>query len=108
LLKGRRNLRRAVIPEGVTEVAADAFAGCVLLSELQLSSTVTSLWAGGLWRNVPVLRILLFPQVRSLGWRCFKGCLRLSEVELQEGLEVLEGGAFSGCRSLRSVHLPAV
>ena len=41
LVKARRNLRRAAIPEGTAAIAADAFAERVLLNELSIPRSVS-------------------------------------------------------------------
>ena len=36
----------------------------------------------------------------------FAGCSSLSTIDLPEGLEVIEAGAFEGCSALASVRIP--
>ena len=59
LVKARRNLREARIPEGTSMIAADAFYERVMLQNVEIPSTVT-----------------------YLGWRAFKGCSGLTKIRI--------------------------
>ena len=46
-----------------------------------------------------------------VGWICldaFYGCTNLALVEIAEGPELIEEGAFCGCESLREIQIPAL
>ena len=64
LVKARRNLRKAIIPEGTTMIAADAFYERVLLREVKIPSSV-----------------------KYLGWRAFKGCSGLTAISIPESVK---------------------
>ena len=71
------------IPEGVTEVAPEAF------------------------RDQPNLWAVKCPaSLRRIGEGAFQGCTDLKEVKLQEGITELEAGAFEDCIRLESCELP--
>ena len=61
------------------------------------------------WRKTcgqTIESIVLPDSIKEVGWRAFMSCGKLNNVELNEGLEDLEGGAFLGCTSLKELHLP--
>ena len=89
---------RVVVPDGVTEIDDEAFAGCEHVEETAMP------WGG---------------RIKSVH---YDGCEHLTEVILPEGLErigvdafmncgdltkIIERSAFEGCCSLRELHLPS-
>ena len=74
LVKARRNLRKAIIPEGTTMIAADAFYERVLLREVKIPSSV-----------------------KYLGWRAFKGCSGLTAISIPESVKTIGWHCFEGC-----------
>lgn len=92
LVKARRNIREAIIPEGIRTIAADAFFEHVLLSHADIPASMEKIG----WRafaDCTGLRSIRVPgNVKSIGWHCFKGCSRLVLAVLEEGVEELENG----------------
>lgn len=79
----RYKIKRVVIPEGVTCIEDEAFAGCDCLEEVSLPLSL-----------------------RQLGKAAFKGCKSLRELSLPDGIEQVGEGAFEGCSSLAEVTFP--
>lgn len=75
--------RRAVIPEGVTDIDLEAFSYCNVLEELTLPRTL-----------------------HTIGVRAFYGCHSLTALNLPDGLMRIRGYAFAQCRALKSVIIP--
>lgn len=75
---------RVVVPEGVTRIAEEAFAG-----------------------NEAVDRVLLPESVREIGAEAFRDCLLLQTIRLPEGLMRIGPRAFENCVKLIRIHLPA-
>lgn len=46
-------------------------------------------------------------QVKSIGEDAFCWCVSLKEIDIPEGVEILDGAAFSYCEMLERVHLPS-
>lgn len=73
-----------VVPEGVTEIGDNAFAGCVELQELTL------------------------PQgLETIGASAFSYCESLTQLTLPESVRSIGGLAFNGCSNLVISHLPS-
>lgn len=66
----------------VTELAAQAFAGCRMTG------------------------VALPRSLTAVGDYAFRRCERLTEIDLPEGLTALGAGAFSGCGALKTVRVP--
>lgn len=93
------------VPDGVTEIAANAFS----FSELEHLFLPDGLHTIGnlAFEYCNHLRGVRFPKgLRKIGWYAFKGCTDLLAVKLEEGLRFLDAHAFSGCRSIIAVTLP--
>jgi hypothetical protein len=54
-----------------------------------------------------VFRVIVDPSVKEIGARAFKKCTRLMNVELCDGLELIDREAFSGCTSLKQISIPS-
>ncbi len=71
------------LPEDLTTIEANAFAGCTGLEQIDLPATVTTIGTGA-----------------------FKGCLGFKELELPDTLQKIEDEAFQGCSNLERLVLP--
>ncbi|EJK52374.1 hypothetical protein THAOC_28357 [Thalassiosira oceanica] len=54
-----------------------------------------------------VTHVRIAPHVENFPIAAFRGCDKLIELQLNEGLQVIESAAFMGCTALRSVIIPS-
>lgn len=80
---GSGGVRHLIIPEGIRSVADDADFHCY-------------------WHCIKTPSTL-----RSIGRMAFATCHCLEELNLSEGLEKIDFGAFSECRRIKSLYLPS-
>lgn len=123
------NLKSVIFPEGLTEIHQEAFRDCLVLSSVVLPETLVSIDLEA-FRNCNEIRSIAFPRsLKNIGQSAFQSCgletlfipatltnwegasffdnnLYLTTVVMEEGLEVIGSGLFSGCRKLESVTLP--
>lgn len=78
LILGGRN---SVIPEGTTQIASGAFAGCDMLTEIDIPDSVTTIMP-----------------------KAFTGCIMVSKLKISKNLVELEG-AFEGFTSLTNITI---
>ena len=71
------------LPEGVTSISMNMFAGCTSLKEVTLPKSV-----------------------KSIGVSAFHGCTSLQNITIPEGVTSIEDNAFYNCPSLLDVELP--
>lgn len=83
LLKYLGSESRVAVPEGITRIAEEAFAG-----------------------NEAIDRVILPDSVRRIGAEAFRDCLLLQKIVLPDGLEGIGPGAFENCVKLIRMHLP--
>lgn len=78
-----QNLKKVTLPDSVTAIEAQAFAGCENLESVVLSN-----------------------QIEEIGKEAFIQCKKLKEIKLPDSLKVIHESAFLGCSKLEKVVLP--
>ena len=116
------------IPDGVTTIGKDAFAGCDSITNVTVPASVDSIGAGAFKGCENLTEVTLPDNLTSIGGSTFEGCKDLEEVELPDNLKTIGenafagsgltnvtvpenvdsigAGAFKGCESLTEVTLP--
>ncbi len=106
--KHNRYIESVSIPEGVSVIKAEAFAGgknlrTVILSAGSNIGLSQSVFAGcGRLREVANSN-----HINSIGAQAFADCTSLQSIDLGKDLHRIGEGAFANCRSLTSVALPS-
>ncbi len=94
------------IPYGVTEIKEGQFEGFSNLVSVSIPETVTSIgenaFAGSSLESITIL-----DSVESIGDRAFIGCHNLTSVSI-ENVEIIGRGAFEGCYNLESITIPFI
>ena len=89
------------VPEGVTEIADEAFMYCQSLSAISLPSTLTKI-GDCAFKSCESLQAITIPEsVRSIGDSAFEDCYNLYDVVLPENIRIADS-AFKGCGGLHS------
>lgn len=103
------HLREIHISDGIREIGARAFSGCVNLSSLEIPDSVTSIGEHA-FSNCGVKELILSSAVESVGYACFADSIALESVIFEEGasISVLEKTLFMGCVNLRRLVLPQI
>ena len=120
--------RNVVIPEGITAIAAGAFAksgiisvklpvtlrrlesafeGCDLLEKIIIPEGVTVIKNRTFLGCHKISKVVLPSTIESIGDSAFSYCENLSEIDLPVGLVSIGNSAFYGCKSLESIEIPA-
>ena len=84
LFNGYSNLKKVILPEGITKIGNSAFRDCILLSSINIPSTVT-----------------------AIGQYAFYGCNAFTEITLPDGIITMDASCFSRCTLLKSINIPA-
>ncbi|MGN0346531.1 MAG: leucine-rich repeat domain-containing protein [Lachnospiraceae bacterium] len=93
-----------VIPDGITTIGANAFAGNTNIRSVTVPEGVTAIEKGAFSGASKLQGISLPDSLRSIGDSAFDGCICLSAVSVGKGLNHLGNGVFSGCTSLSEVQ----
>lgn len=99
-------LTGVLMPDSITELGANAFAGCTSLKYVLCPQAAEI--GDFAFSNCTSLRRIELPQrMGTLSSYVLNNCTSLEEITLREGLLEIGTGAFSGCTSLKSLHIPA-
>lgn len=119
-----------VIPDNVTSICRDAFAGNDKITSVKILSNVkecgtdafsycqnlvsvdynadTPYIPGECFGNCPSLeKVTMSDNIIGIDYSAFSGCSKLKDVTLSKKLQSIEESAFSGCRNLDSINLPS-
>lgn len=99
-------LRRVVIPDGVTTIGNHAFNGCENLREVLIPESVTSIGDMAFASCHKLERVLLPNGIKRLGTGTFSSCYSLRDINLPESLEAMGKSVFSDSQSLSKISLP--
>lgn len=94
-----------VIPNGVTTIGNNAFAGCGLTS-IAIPGSVISIGGNAFFDCKDLTSVSISEGVTSIGERAFSGCSALTSITIPESATNLGDAVFIGCRSLTSVTIP--
>ena len=95
-----------VIPDGVTSIAYDAFAGCSGLTSVNIPNSVTYLGAETFYGCRNLASVTISNGVTSILVGVFHNCTALASVEIPNSVTSIDSYAFASCRSLTSVEIP--
>ena len=105
LLSADKNIKTAVIPDGVTTIGDKAF-WCSSLTSIHIPDSVTSIEKGAFnWCN-SLTSIHIPDSVTTIGDRAFFCCRSLTSIHIPDSVTTIGEGAFSSCRSLTSINIP--
>ena len=102
--QGCSSLTSIDIPDGVTSIGADAFAGCSLTS-IDIPDGVTIIQSGT-FAGCNLTSINIPDGVTSIGASAFSDCSSLVSIELPDGLDSIAENTFGDCSSLTSIDIP--
>ncbi len=103
---GIETIDRVILPESLREIGAEAFRGCLLMQTIALPKGLCRIGAGAFEGCVKLLRIEIPEQIDVLEDRTFRHCRALQEIQLPEGLQKVGESAFYGCSGLKKIQLP--
>ena len=94
------------LPESVTAIGANAFQGCVGLTEIHIPQQVTSVGSAAFGQCRELTEVSLPDGITEINGSVFYGCEKLKTVVLPESLTLIDNSAFFGCTSLTQITLP--
>ncbi len=94
------------VSSGVTGLGAHCFSGCVNISEIILSKTVSSIGSYA-FAGTGIVNLSLSQGLTRIGISAFENCTKLSNVVFPSSLEGIGESAFKNTPSLKSVYIPS-
>ena len=96
----------ALIPKGVTEIKAYAFACYTSLTSVVIPDSVTSIGRDAFYKCESLTSVTISGSVTSIGKDAFSWCKGLKSVTILTGVKCIDETAFAWCESLTSVTIP--
>ena len=96
----------AIVPDGVTVLASDAFCECYSLTSIALPTSLVTIGRNA-FCNCYCLRSITLPDgLAVIGADAFSGCFSLASITLPESVREIGDSAFLDCSALTTVVLP--
>lgn len=90
-----------------TDFPISYFNNCISLTDVALPDSLDRMYAGWQFVDCKSLKSIKIPvKVDSIGNSCFSGCTALTDVDMPEGLLVIDDNTFKNDTSLVSIHVP--
>ena len=106
LIKCNLDERIIKIPDGVTEISGEAFAGCSGVVEISIPDEVKKIGFKAFGECNSLEKIKLPDSVQEIEDVAFSGCVALKEINIPDGIEYIGECAFDGCSLLKEINLP--
>lgn len=103
---GCREVTGVVIPKGVTSIGEGAFHHCTGLKSVALPQGVTNIHACTFDNCTGLEQVDIPGSVRRIGEYAFSNCRNLTRIVIPEGVRRIERGTFAGCMALTKIVLP--
>ena len=94
------------IPDSVTSIGNDAFAGCRNLTSITIPDGVTNIGYSAFYDCNNLTSITIPDGVTSIGGGAFAGCRNLTSITIPDGVTSIGDYAFSCCSNLTSITIP--
>ena len=94
------------LPDSVTELCYEAFAGCDALQSIKFPKHIETVEAGVFRGCLSLEKIEMGDSIKSLSESMFESCASLEDFPFRNGILELPRNVFSECVSLKSVALP--
>ena len=103
---GKESIDRILLPESLRRIGAEAFKDCLLLQTISLPPGIEYIGPSAFENCVKLIRVFLPPDLTKVEKGTFKRCQVLKEVSFGRDIQVIEEQAFYGCGALKEMSLP--
>ena len=94
------------IPNNVTDIYWDAFAGCSGLTAIEIPNSVENIYDAAFWGCTGLTSIDIPNSVKKIYDSAFMGCTELISVDIPNNVTFIGDYSFENCTNLRKVTLP--
>ena len=106
LVKYKGTAEHVMIPDTVTVIGKEAFAGCETIKTVVIPDSVIEIKPRAFDGCMNMTEIQIPDSVKKIGEGAFMACLSLKEVRLPNPLKTVEQDLFYGCKNLKKVEIP--
>jgi hypothetical protein len=97
---------RAIVVEGITNIANETFKSCSNITSITIPKSVTSIGKTAFSYCSYITSITIPESVTSIGEQAFNNCENLTKVNIPNGVTRIELGTFWTCKKLTSINIP--
>ena len=111
--KNLSSIRSIDLPNTITSVGSESFAGCASLQNItnlptNLVKINASTFDGCTSLNEDVITSLINPNLKVIEQKAFAGCTKLTKIDLPNTIISIGVGAYDGCTGVTEVILPFI
>lgn len=103
---GKESIDRVILPGSLEEIGDEAFRDCLLLQTISLPENLSRIGEGAFEHCVKLLSVHLPEKLKGLEAKVFKNCHKLKEVVFGTNLRAIGEQAFYGCGELKKIVFP--
>lgn len=103
--KNCKRLERVELPSTLQKIGERAFENCIALVNVDIPDSVLSLGEGAFMGCRALNGVKISKNVRKIPPFCFYKCYKLKSVVMGEDVSEISENAFSNCRAFRRIHL---
>jgi phage FluMu protein Com len=104
LFDGASSVKSVTIPESVTTIGTEAFAGCGLTS-LVIPNSVITVGTSAFTNNSSLTSLNIGTKVSTIEATTFSGCASLTSLTIPANVTTLGQNAFANCKALNTVTI---
>ncbi len=98
-------LKTVMFEEGVTQIAASLFDGCISLESITIPDTVTIIEQNAFRNCLRLKNVEIGNNVKTIGSSAFVSCVSLPKIIIPGCVRVIENKSFQSCTSLTNVTI---
>ncbi len=101
-----KNLEEVVIPDSVVSMGSYVFSGCTSLKEVTLPTSILTVTGSYQFKDCTSLEKVTIG-CSTIPKDMFKGCIKLKDVTLLEGVKYIGASAFEGLNAIEEIVIPS-
>ena len=99
----RKEIKKIVIGDNITQIGTDNFSECPLLETVKLGKNVKKIKRGAFASSPKLKKVNLGDKLVTIEANAFDACVSLEEVYVGKNLKEISDWAFTGCAELKKI-----
>ncbi len=101
-----QDLRKVILPEGLTSLGVGTFQDCLKLEEIEFSDNMNTLPTHVCDGCIALRKIKLPKGLEKIKGFAFRGCKAIKGLDFPDTLQLIQQNAFEGCEGLQKLDFP--
>ena len=99
-------LTEVLLPNGLVNIGARAFAYCKNLESINMPDSVTKIGECAFYQCTALEKVAFSESLTTIGEMAFGECSKISSISLPDSVKVIERSAFLGCTGFSTIYIP--